>query len=168
LNKNAPLFYGKHSGIVTHNIDEKHLGRIKAKVPSLHGDKETGWAYPSVPYAGSGVGFFFIPPIGAHVWIEYEQGTTEKRPIYSCYWEDESEVPSSSAAPVVKIIKTDFATITLDDTPGSENITIETNKGDPQRQVIINNSEIDLTIGDSKVKLKSSNVSINGDALVVQ
>jgi Type VI secretion system/phage-baseplate injector OB domain len=40
-------------------------------VPSVFGgDKETAWALPSVLYAGNGVGFVFIPPIGTNVGIE--------------------------------------------------------------------------------------------------
>ena len=52
-------------------------------VPAVFGgDKETAWALPSVPYAGNGVGFVFIPPIGTNVWIEFENGDPDT-PIWS-------------------------------------------------------------------------------------
>ena len=49
---------------------------------------DSGWALPAVPYAGDGVGFFMIPPIGASVWIEFEHGDPDY-PIWTgCFWAD--------------------------------------------------------------------------------
>lgn len=64
---NKSLFYGKYRGTVVDSVDPLMLGRIRAKVPTVLGLEETGWALPSSPYGGPGVGFFFIPPVGA-IW----------------------------------------------------------------------------------------------------
>ena len=40
--------YGKYRGIVTDNQDSKHLGRLKARVPEVLANVETGWALPSL------------------------------------------------------------------------------------------------------------------------
>ena len=52
-------FYGKYRGIVS-DVDAATM-RIKAKVPSVLGETDTGWCMPCVPYAGPSVGFAFLP-----------------------------------------------------------------------------------------------------------
>ena len=53
-------FYGKYRGTVADNRDPSNLGRIKAHVPEVLGDVETGWALPCAPYAGDGEGLFSV------------------------------------------------------------------------------------------------------------
>ena len=67
-------FYGKYRGTVVDNSDPNGIGRVKACVPDIFGDEDSGWALPSLPYAGDGVGLFLIPPVDAWVWIEFEGG----------------------------------------------------------------------------------------------
>jgi hypothetical protein len=82
----AEKFYGKYQGVVHDNDDPDHLGRLQAFVPSLLGQVPTGWAKPCVPYGGLGSGFFSVPPKGAGVWIEFEEGCVSL-PIWTgCYW----------------------------------------------------------------------------------
>ena len=79
-------FYGKYRGVVTENKDPLMLGRIRATVPAVLGDRETGWALPCAPYGGDGVGFVFLPPNETNVWIEFEGGNPDL-PIWSgCFW----------------------------------------------------------------------------------
>ena len=48
---------------------------------------------PCAPFAGSGVGFFALPPVGANVWVEFEGGDPDY-PIWSgCFW-GAGEVPA--------------------------------------------------------------------------
>ena len=54
-------FYGKYRGIVTDNQDPLMIGRVRAKVPDVMGDHESGWAMPCAPFGGSGMGFFATP-----------------------------------------------------------------------------------------------------------
>lgn len=165
----GPKFYGKYRGIVTSNQDEKKLGRLQVKVSDILGKEISGWATPAVPYAGKNVGLYLIPPEHANVWIEFEQGNS-KYPIWTgCFWaEGESPVPSDVSkedAASLKILKTDVATVTLDNRPNSSSITIETTKG---MKIVINSQEIEINNGqNATVKLNGNTVSINGNALEV-
>lgn len=67
-------FLGKHRGKVENNVDPLQLGRVQVSVPAVLGDGRLSWAMPCVPYAGSGVGLFAVAPVGANVWVEFEQG----------------------------------------------------------------------------------------------
>ena len=78
-------FYGKYRGKVVSNIDPLFLGRLMVSVAAIEALLNT-WAMPCVPYAGSGVGFYAMPPIGADVWIEFEGGDPSF-PIWTgCFW----------------------------------------------------------------------------------
>src|ERR1700730_12481152 len=98
-------YYGKYRGIVTDNSDPDDLGRIKAKVPRLLNDEETGWALPAFCYGGlSEQGFFAVPDINAGVWIEFEGGDLSY-PIWTGTWYSSNSIPES-AQPGQKVLKT--------------------------------------------------------------
>jgi uncharacterized protein involved in type VI secretion and phage assembly len=166
-------FYGKYRGKVKENSDPLMQGRIRAQVPTVFGDDISGWALPCSPYGGKGVGFFFIPPVDANVWIEFENGNPDY-PIWTgCFW-GKDEAPKTLALhdikkiPDVKMIKTDLATITINDdsSEGKEGITIETTKG---FKIIIDKDGTELkSNGKGNLKLTSDQVSINDGALTVE
>jgi type VI secretion system secreted protein VgrG len=79
-------YFGKYRGYVSNVTDPQKTGRIKAYVPRLLGEAETGWAMPCSPYAGPDQGLYAVPELGAGVWIEFEGGDLS-RPIWSgCWW----------------------------------------------------------------------------------
>jgi len=90
--------YGKYRGIVLNNLDPLNLGRIQASVAEVLGEVPTGWATPCAPYAGTGSGFFSIPPVGAGVWIEFEAGDVS-RPIWTGGYWGTAEPPAVPPAP---------------------------------------------------------------------
>jgi len=94
-------YYGKYRGIVTDNEDPRGLGRIRARVPEVLGDVETGWALPCAPYAGDGSGQFTVPSPGAGVWIEFEAGNVEfEGPSKTVTWAElASREPDSTVGP---------------------------------------------------------------------
>ena len=156
-------FYGKFRGVVSDNGDPNNLGRIRAKVPDVLGEEESGWAMPAVPYAGKSVGLFLIPPTDALVWIEFEHGDPDY-PIWSgCFWAD-GEVPVSPASADKKVLKTDAGTITLDDTQGSTSITIETTNS---LKLKMDQQGIEISNGSQKIMISSSSVSVDDGALEV-
>lgn len=108
-------YYGKYRGMVSDNADPDNLGRIRAKVPRLLGDEETGWALPAFPYGGAAEqGLFLVPDVGAGVWIEFEGGDLSY-PIWTGTWFTSGAIPES-AQPGQKVLKTKSGhKIVLDD-----------------------------------------------------
>ena len=62
MNGQGSKFYGKYRGTVTSNQDKNKQGRLQVKVQDILGNEESGWAMPSVPYAGKHLGLYLIPP----------------------------------------------------------------------------------------------------------
>ena len=164
MNGQGPPFYGKYRGVVTDNRDPRSLGRVRARVPDVLGENESGWAMPAVPYAGDGVGLFLLPPVGASVWMEFEHGEADY-PIWTgCFWAT-GEVPASPAGPEKKVLKSDAGTLTLDDAPGGGGVTIETARG---MKITLDTGGIQIDDGQGgSVKLTGVKVSVNDGALEV-
>jgi uncharacterized protein involved in type VI secretion and phage assembly len=153
---------------VTDNKDPLMMGRVRAKVPDVMGDQESGWAMPCAPFGGSGMGFFALPKAGAGVWIEFEHGDPDY-PIWSgCWFGSVAEVPPPLLAPPYKkvMIKTEGGhSILLDDTPGIGGITLETSSG---QKLIMNSMGIEINDGQGgTIKLVGPQVSVNNGALEV-
>jgi len=163
-----PDFFGKYRGQVENNIDPMQLGRVQVSVPAVLGEGTLSWAMPCAPYAGSGVGFFAVPPVGANVWVEFEAGDPDY-PIWSgCFW-GVGEVPALPALPQMKVLKTDSITLTLSDLPGVGGFTLEV---DPPAvatplKLVFDATGIELSNGAASVKLTPVSVSVNNGALEV-
>jgi Type VI secretion system/phage-baseplate injector OB domain len=143
LDRQADRFYGKYRGLVLDNVDPLTQGRLKASVPEVLGEVPTGWAMPCSPFAGTGAGFFAVPPVGAGVWIEFEAGDVA-RPIWAGTWWAPGEAPmdekgAPAQQPTSKILRTDLGlivslddaaqTITLADATGVNLVTIKVLQG---------------------------------------
>ncbi len=156
-------YYGKYRGQVTDNGDPDNLGRVKAKVPRLLGDEETGWALPAFVYGGaSEQGLFAVPDTGAGVWIEFEGGDLSY-PIWSGTWFTSNAIPESAQAGK-KVLKTKSGhKIVLDDDGGSLEITDSNGNS-----IKMDASGIELSDSNgNSIKMDASGVSINDGALEV-
>lgn len=97
-NPEPKTFLGKYRGTVINNLDPEFRGRLLLEVPDVLGVTPSSWAEPCVPLAGPtgaplGMGVFMVPPIGAGVWVEFEQGDPS-RPIWvGCRWGTTADVP---------------------------------------------------------------------------
>jgi hypothetical protein len=161
-------YYGKYRGKVENNIDPMQMGRVQVSVPAVLGESTLGWAMPCSPFAGSGVGFFAVPPTGANVWVEFEGGDPDYPIVAGGFW-GTGEVPASPAVAQMKVLKTDGITVTLSDVPGAGGFKIEAKPPavTTPLSIVLDASGIELKNGSSTVKLSVANVSINNGALQV-
>jgi uncharacterized protein involved in type VI secretion and phage assembly len=130
-NAHAGRFYGKYRGLVVDSEDPQRLARIKAHVPEVLGNVDSGWAMPCVPYAGDGSGHYMVPEPGTGVWIEFEAGDPS-RPIWSGCWWGDGQLPEDnggqSGSPSLKVIRSEQGLmVTLDD--NSQVITVSDSDG---------------------------------------
>ena len=164
----SETFYGKYRGVVTDIQDPLMMGRVRARVPDVMGDDESGWAMPCAPFGGSSMGFFALPSVGAGVWIEFEQGDPDY-PIWSgCWWGSAAEMPPVLLAPPYKkiaLFTEGGHSVVLDDTPGIGGITLQTSGG---QKIAITALGIEIDDGQGgSIKLTGPQVSINQGALEV-
>jgi uncharacterized protein involved in type VI secretion and phage assembly len=86
--------YGKYRGTVVNNIDPLQIGRLTVMVPDVLNIMLSSWAMPCLPVGGIQMGIFSVPPIGAGVWVEFEQGDPDY-PIWTgCFYGSMAEVPA--------------------------------------------------------------------------
>lgn len=91
--KNQVNYNAFYRGLVVNTKDPKHLGRVKVRIPSIHGvnpnlstyyisDSALPWATPAVMFAsGNDTGNFVIPEKGARVFVSFECNDRTK-PVY--------------------------------------------------------------------------------------
>lgn len=84
---------GLWRGFCEENADPMGLGRIKVRIPALHGEEEgviktqdLPWCSACLPPGGgSDFGGFVVPTKGSHVWVMFEQGDTQY-PVWIGSW----------------------------------------------------------------------------------
>lgn len=154
-------FYGKYRGVVDNTIDPTSSGKMQVKVPDVHGTTAV-WAAPCVPYAADGLGFFFIPPVGTAVWVEFEAGD-RARPIWTGFSWGAGQAPSALVDDMV--LATPSGSIKFHARkPGGE-IVIETPGG---LSLVLRDGAVTLTAsGGATVEMQAGKTAINGAALEV-
>lgn len=165
-------FFGKYRGKVEQNLDPLNKGRVQVSCPPVLGTGKLSWALPCVPYGGPGVGFFAIPPRGAHVWVEFERGDPD-RPIWTgCFWDPKDPTdrpPAMPALPTTRAFKTDAIDLQVIELPGIGGLKLTV--GPPAlavpAKVEIGAKGIKLSFAASSVELGPEGVKINGTNLVV-
>ncbi len=163
-------FYGKYRGTVFSNIDPMQMGRIQAIVPDVLGLTPSSWAMPCVPLAGIQTGVYVVPPLGAGVWIEFEQGNSDYPIWVGSYWGSAAEVPalalaSAPGVPNIAIQTTGQNTILLSDVIGGTNIMLKTTSG---AGIVISDAGLIISNGKgATIAMVGTSVAINGVSLVV-
>lgn len=158
-----------HRGIVTANVDPEGRGRIRVEVPDVFQDVLMMMAMPCSPYAGDGVGFFAVPPVGANVWVDFENDDPRMPIVLGGFWGDDEKVPVATAIAQNKGLVTETISLLVSDVPGSGGLTlvVEPPTVTTRTTITITAAGIEISLGASKIRLDGMRVSVNDGALEV-
>lgn len=196
---------GIYRGFVINNDDSqleknKYLGRVQINVPEIYGEIEDvdtlPWAWPCIPIFGGSVnevtskqpsgnfthGLVAIPPIGATVWVMFEQGNIQS-PVYMGTWLGKSvEMPTQARRyyqdgreatyPEIFLIKSPWNETAIIRIAGSkvlelafEDMTVslkgETAPGEEDRKIEITSETADITLRTTEGKITLSGKEVD-------
>ncbi|MCF3131466.1 phage baseplate assembly protein V [Streptomyces olivochromogenes] len=167
-------YLGKFRGRVVSNDDPLRIGRITVEVPDVLGDEPSTWALPCLPFTGPQAGQFVVPPPGAGVWVEFEQGDPSFPVWTGCWYGDADELPpdarrelQANAASKPVVVQTPGAhKIVLNDTAGAEQgILLQAQGGAYIR--ITKEAVVIATGAGAEIVLRGREVTINEGQLTV-
>lgn len=164
-------YTGKYRGTVVNNVDPLQTGRLQVLVPDVSNVMLSSWATPCVPVAGFQHGQFVVPPPGAGVWVEFEQGDVEYPIWVGCFWGNAGEVPALARIIPPGMSGFAFQTmlqngIVISDIPGpTGGIMLKSATG---AALIVNDTGIYIQNGKgASILLVGPTVTVNQGALVV-
>ena len=167
----ADALLGKFRGTVADNLDPERRGRLRVNVPGVHDHDPSSWALPAFPLAGPQLGVFVLPPVGARVWLEFEQGYIGT-PIWTgCWFESGEDLPGEALSgrpdsPNIVVQTGGGHRIVMSDLPGGPGITLQTSGG---AKLVINDSGITIDNGKGAViSLSGAQADLNKGALTVK
>ena len=167
-------YFGKYRGTVFNNLDPQFRGRIMALVPAVLGLVPSTWCEACVPLAGPTgppMGAYFVPPIGAGVWIEFENGDPSYPIFAGCRFGSPADQPPIAKAglPVSPSIVLQTAaqnSISVSDLPGpTGGIMLKSTTG---AMLIVNDTGIYIQNGKGAMITMIGNiVTVNNGALTI-
>lgn len=167
-------YFGKYRGTVINNVDPEMRGRLLVSVTDVLSLVPSTWAEPCLALAGPTgppMGVYMVPPIGAGVWVEFEQGNSDY-PIWSgCRWGAPSDVPPLAHAglPISPNIVMQTAgqnSLVISDLPGpTGGLMLKSATG---ATIIVNDTGIYIQNGKgASLIMTGPTVTINNGALVI-
>jgi len=169
-------YYGKYRGTVLNNVDPEFRGRLMLTVPDVLGAIPSSWAEPVVPLAGPTgppMGVYFVPPIGAGVWVEFEAGNPDY-PIWAgCRWGTTSDIPTLAKAGnpadpnivIQSLLQHTFMISDLPPSPATGGIILKSTTG---AMIVVNDSGIYIQNGKgASITMIGPTVTVNNGALTV-
>ncbi len=167
-------YFGKYRGTVMNNLDPMQLGRLLVSVPDVLSLTPSSWAVPCVPLAGPTgppMGVFLVPPIGAGVWIEFEQGDPNFPIWVGCRWGAPSDIPTLARAglpisPSIVLQTAGQNCVVISDLPGpTGGIMLKSTTG---ATLIVNDTGIYIQNGKgASLVMVGPSVTVNNGALTV-
>ena len=169
-------FLGKYRATVLLNTDPEMRGRLQLLIPDVLGMVPSTWAEACVPLAGPTgppMGVYMVPPIGAGVWAEFEQGDINYPLWVGCRWGATSDIPTLAKAglpvsPNIVMQTLGQHALVISDmppTPATGGVML---KSATNAMVVVNDSGIYISNGKgATISLIGPTVTINNGALVV-
>jgi uncharacterized protein involved in type VI secretion and phage assembly len=169
-------YYGKYRGTVLNNVDPELRGRLMLTVPDVLGAILSSWAEPVVPLAGPTgppMGVYFVPPIGAGVWVEFEAGNPDY-PIWAgCRWGTTSDIPTLAKAGnpadpnivIQSLLQHTFMISDMPPSPATGGVILKSTTG---AMIVVNDSGIYIQNGKgASITMIGPTVTVNNGALTV-
>jgi hypothetical protein len=166
IESGSKKYYGKYRGQVANNVDPKGMGRLMVTITDPEGISVPNWAMPCVPLGGPQLGAYLVPVIGSKVWVEFEQGDTD-RPIWvGSFWGSKLEVPATAygvppGAPVIVLQTPTQNALVISDVPVTSVPPL------PAGGIMLKSGASSIVIDTTGVKITAPIVTINEGALVI-
>jgi uncharacterized protein involved in type VI secretion and phage assembly len=167
------LWHGVYFARVTDVRDPDGQGRVKVALPWAVDPKQAKcevWARLATLMAGSGRGTWMIPDSGDEVLVAFEGGHPDRPCVLGALWNGTDQPPESmdgGGQNNRKVIKTRSGlVIALDDTSGTESVTISTPDG---QSFALKDGPSSVEITDASgnsVKLETSGVTVQASSQV--
>lgn len=169
-------FVGKYRATVVQNIDPEQRGRLQLMIPDVFGAIPSTWAEACTPLAGPtgpAMGVHLIPPIGAGVWAEFEQGDMNYPIWVGCRWGGPGDIPplaraglpASPSIAMQTLGQHAFVISDMPPTPATGGLMLKSASG---AMVVVNDSGIYLSNGKgASITMVGKTVLINEGALAV-
>lgn len=167
-----PDYFGKYRATVVNNIDPEMRGRLLLMIPDVLGPIPSTWAEACVPLAGPTgppMGVYAVPPIGAGVWVEFENGDANYPIWVGCRWGAQSDIPPLAHAglptsPNIVMQTMGQNSFIISDLPGpTGGIMLKSTTG---ASIIVNDTGIYIQNGKgASIVMTGPQVTINNGAL---
>ena len=166
-------FYGAYPALVQDVRDPDNQGRVKISLPwspDPGGSSYEAWARLSTFMAGNNQGSWFIPDTNVEVLVIFLGGDPRNPCVIGALWNGQDAPPQSMDGAgnnnIKKLRSRNGVAITLDDTQGSESLTLETPGG---QKITLQDGPGSILIQDSNgnsIQLNTSGVTINTSSQV--
>lgn len=161
--------YGKYAGRVLENgppEDADHRGELLLEIPGILEETPDGSSERALQVVAKPCflpGFFFVPDVGAQVWVEFAAGEIDQ-PVWTGVWYPVDATPATSddQAPTEfqKLMRTSSGhVIQLDDTEDDEHLVIY-HKSQSMITVDKDGNVVIEHNGGAKVELKDDTVTV--------
>jgi uncharacterized protein involved in type VI secretion and phage assembly len=166
-------FYGAYPALVQDVRDPDNQGRVKVALPwspDSSGSSYQVWARLATMMAGNNQGSWFIPDTNVEVLVIFLGGDPRHPCVIGALWNGQDAPPQSMDGAgnnnIKQIRSRNGVSITMDDTQGSESLTLETPGG---QKIALQDGPGSILIQDSNgnsIQLDSSGITINTSAQV--
>lgn len=176
LNRDDELANRRIDGVVTALVtnikDPENGGKIKVKFPWMpkanSAEVESAWARVAMPNAGKNRGITFYPEVDDEVLVAFEHGDVNYPVIVGGLWNGKDTPPAeadlSSGKNNTRVIRSRSGhLIILDDTDGSEKITVKDKTGNNSIVIDTKMKTITFSADEDLVLTAKGKIKISGD-----
>ncbi|HXF60641.1 MAG TPA: phage baseplate assembly protein V [Caldilineaceae bacterium] len=161
--------YGVYPAVVVDNQDPAGLGRVRIRLPWLTDPDGAGyeaWARIATLMAGANRGSWFIPEPDDEVLVAFEAGDGRRPYVLGALWNGVDSPPETMQAgnPIRSLTSRSGIKITLDDSDGAVQLTLETPGG---QRIVCTDSPAALELTDAngnRITLDAAGITLETPA----